>query len=47
MEPLRGCYRLAALSLIAFTLAAIRKELRGDFRSFPASYFWNAWLEKK
>ena len=30
-----------------FTLAAVRKELRGDFRSFPASYFWNAWLEKK
>ena len=30
-----------------FTLAAVRKELRGDFRSFPTFFFWNAWLEKK
>src|SRR5712692_8315290 len=30
-----------------FTLAVIRKELRGDFRSVPLFYFWNAWLEKK
>jgi len=30
-----------------FSLSAIRKELRGDFRSVPFSYFWNAWLEKK
>jgi len=30
-----------------FTLAVTRKELRGDFRSFPYFYFWNAWLEKK
>jgi len=25
----------------------VRKELRGDFRTFPSVYFWNAWLEKK
>jgi hypothetical protein len=30
-----------------FWLSVIRKELRGDFRSFPTFYFWNAWLEKK
>jgi peptide/nickel transport system substrate-binding protein len=31
-----------------FGLAVVRKELRGDFRSFPTTfYFWNAWLEKK
>jgi peptide/nickel transport system substrate-binding protein len=30
-----------------FYLSVIRKELRGDFRSFPSAYFWNAWLEKK
>jgi peptide/nickel transport system substrate-binding protein len=30
-----------------FFLSVTRKELRGDFRSFPASSFWNAWLEKK
>jgi peptide/nickel transport system substrate-binding protein len=30
-----------------FFLHVIRKELRGDFRSFPAFYFWNAWPEKK
>ena len=30
-----------------FALDVARKELRGDFRSFPFFYFWNAWLEKK
>ena len=30
-----------------YSLAAVRKELRGDFRTFPSFYFWNAWLEKK
>jgi peptide/nickel transport system substrate-binding protein len=30
-----------------FFLSGIRKELRGDFRSVPFTYFWNAWLEKK
>ena len=30
-----------------FALAVVRKELRGDFRSVPLTYFWNAWLEKK
>jgi peptide/nickel transport system substrate-binding protein len=30
-----------------FALSAVRKELRGDFRSFSGLYFWNAWLEKK
>ena len=30
-----------------FGLAVTRKELRGDFRSVPFVYFWNAWLEKK
>jgi peptide/nickel transport system substrate-binding protein len=30
-----------------FTMAVVRKELRGDFRSVPFFYFWNAWLEKK
>lgn len=32
-----------------FGLAAVRKELRGDFRSasFTTPFFWNAWLEKK
>jgi hypothetical protein len=25
----------------------VRKELRGDFRSTPFTFFWNAWLEKK
>jgi peptide/nickel transport system substrate-binding protein len=29
------------------SLHVVRKELRGDFRTFPAFYFWNAWLEKK
>ena len=30
-----------------FALNATRKELRGDFRSVPFTYFWNAWLKKK
>jgi hypothetical protein len=30
-----------------FSLSVVRKELRGDLRSFPLFYFWNAWLEKK
>jgi peptide/nickel transport system substrate-binding protein len=30
-----------------FLLGVVRKELRGDFRSVPFFYFWNAWLEKK
>lgn len=30
-----------------FALGVTRKELRGDFRSVPFLYFWNAWLEKK
>jgi peptide/nickel transport system substrate-binding protein len=30
-----------------FALSAVRRELRGDFRSFSGWYFWNAWLEKK
>jgi peptide/nickel transport system substrate-binding protein len=30
-----------------FSLAGVRKELRGDFRSVPFFFFWNAWLEKK
>ena len=30
-----------------FGLSVVRKELRGDFRSVPFFYFWNAWLEKK
>jgi hypothetical protein len=30
-----------------FILHVTRKELRGDFRSVPFFYFWNAWLEKK
>ena len=30
-----------------FGLSVVRKELRGDFRSLPVFYFWNAWLEKK
>ena len=30
-----------------FYLAVIRKELRGDFRSFPTFHFWNAWLARK
>jgi peptide/nickel transport system substrate-binding protein len=30
-----------------FQLAVTRKELRGDLRSGPFFYFWNAWLEKK
>jgi len=29
-----------------FGLEVTRKTLRGDFRSFPFFYFWNAWLEK-
>ena len=29
-----------------FPLAVVRKELRGDFRSGPFTFFWNAWLEK-
>jgi peptide/nickel transport system substrate-binding protein len=28
-------------------LSVVRRELRGDFRSDPFFYFWNAWLEKK
>jgi hypothetical protein len=28
-------------------VAVVRKELWGDFRSFPLFYFWNAWLAKK
>jgi peptide/nickel transport system substrate-binding protein len=30
-----------------FGLGVTRKELRGDFRSVPFLYFWNAWLERK
>jgi peptide/nickel transport system substrate-binding protein len=30
-----------------FNMSVVRKELRGDFRSVPFFYFWNAWLEKK
>ncbi len=31
-----------------FSLDVMRKEIRGDLRSFPAAiYFWNAWLEEK
>ena len=30
-----------------FGLNVTRKELRGDFRSFPYFSFWNAWLERK
>jgi peptide/nickel transport system substrate-binding protein len=30
-----------------FVLDVIHKELRGEFRSFPMFFFWNAWLEKK
>ena len=30
-----------------FLLHVVRKELRGDFRSSPFFFFWNAWLEKK
>jgi peptide/nickel transport system substrate-binding protein len=30
-----------------FYLSAVRKELRGNFRSFATVHFWNAWLEKK
>jgi peptide/nickel transport system substrate-binding protein len=30
-----------------FSLSVTRKELRGDFRSVPFFYFWNAWIEKK
>src|SRR5262245_22781630 len=30
-----------------YGLAVVRKELRGDFRSTPFTFFWNAWLEKK
>ena len=30
-----------------FSLNVVRKELRGDFRSGPFTFFWNAWLEKK
>ena len=31
-----------------YSLAVVRKELRGDFRSTPlTAFFWNAWLEKK
>ena len=29
-----------------FNLGVVRKELRGDFRSGPFNFFWNAWLEK-
>jgi len=30
-----------------FGMMVVRKELRGDFRSTPGVFFWNAWLEKK
>ena len=30
-----------------FQLSVVRKELRGEFRSEPFTFFWNAWLEKK
>ena len=30
-----------------FGLSVVRRELRGDFRSVPFFFFWNAWLEKK
>ena len=31
----------------SFVLHVTRKELRGDFRSVPFYFFWNAWLDKK
>ena len=30
-----------------FRMDAVRKELRGDFRSLPFTFFWSAWLEKR
>jgi peptide/nickel transport system substrate-binding protein len=30
-----------------YGLAVVRKELRGEFRSVPFFFFWNAWLDKK
>ena len=30
-----------------FALSVVRRELRGDFRSVPFFFFWNAWLGKK
>jgi len=30
-----------------FGMGVVRKELRGEFRSTPFTFFWNAWLEKK
>ena len=30
-----------------FGLDVTRKELRGDFRSVPGFFFWNAWLSSK
>jgi len=30
-----------------FGMSVVRKELRGEFRSTPFTFFWNAWLEKK
>ncbi len=29
-----------------FTLDLARRDLRGDFRTAPRMYFWNAWLAK-
>jgi peptide/nickel transport system substrate-binding protein len=29
-----------------FTLDVARRELRGEFRTAPRLYFWNAWLAK-
>jgi peptide/nickel transport system substrate-binding protein len=29
-----------------FTLDVARRDLRGDFRTAPRMYFWNAWLAK-
>ena len=29
-----------------FTLDAARRDVRGDFRTAPRMYFWNAWLAK-
>jgi hypothetical protein len=29
-----------------FSLDVGRKELRGDFRTSVATYFWNAWLAR-
>ena len=29
-----------------FSLDVVRRELRGDFRTAPRLYFWNAWLAR-